>query len=50
MCKAIEEVKRFHISCQVNNILNIQNGFFNSLIYDLPLNSPILFCYKRNIG
>lgn len=40
--KAIEEVQRSYASCQVNDVLNTPNGLFTSLIYDLPLNLPVL--------
>lgn len=45
ICKVIEEVRRSHISCQVNDILNIQKSLFTTLIYNLFLNSLVLvFC------
>lgn len=50
MCNVIEEVKRFYVSCQINNALNTQNSLFISLIYDLPINLPVLVFCERNAG
>lgn len=46
--KVIEEVRRFHISCQVNNVLNIQKSLFTTLIYNLLFNSLVLVFCKEN--
>jgi hypothetical protein len=40
--KAIEEVKKLKAKCQVANALNIYNRPKTTVIYNLPLNSPIL--------
>lgn len=48
MRNAIEEVRWSHASLQVKDILNIWNGPFTNLIYDLSLNSPIFVFCKKN--
>ena len=50
MHKAMEQVKRSYVSCRVNDELNTQNGSFTSLIYDLPLNLPVLVFCEGNAG
>lgn len=48
MQKAMNEIQRCTISCQINNVLNIQNGIFIGAIYNLLINSSILVYHKRN--
>ena len=50
MHKAIEKVKRFHVSRQVNDELIIQNDPSTSLIHDLPLNSWVLIFWEKKVG
>lgn len=42
ICQAMGEVRKFYASYQVNNILNIWNSFFTSLIHNLSFNLPVL--------
>ena len=49
MCKAMEEVRRSHVSCQVNDALNTRNGPSDSLIHDLPINSQVLVFREGNV-
>lgn len=48
MRKVIEEVKKSHIFCQVNNILNTQNSPSTSFIHNLSLNILVLVFHKEN--
>lgn len=48
MQKAMEEVKRSHASCQVNDEFNTQNGLSTSLMNDLLLKSPVFVFYEGN--
>ena len=48
--KAMEEVKKLRAECQVVNALNIYNGFKITVIYNLPLNSPVLVWREGPIG
>lgn len=50
MCKTKEEVRRSHVSRQINDALNTRNGPSTNLIHDLPLNSPLLVFRERNAG
>ena len=48
MQNTIEEVRKSNSSRKFDDTLNTQNGPSTSLIYDLPLNSPVLVFYKGN--
>ena len=48
--KAIKEVRRSHISCQVNDVLHTSNSLFSSFIHKLPFNSLVLLFRKKNAG
>lgn len=43
ICKVMEEVRRFHISCQVNNKLNTKYGPSTSLIHNLLTHRSCFF-------
>ena len=48
--KAIEEVKKLRAECQVVDALNMRNGFKITVIYNLPLNLPVLVWREGPIG
>ncbi len=49
MKKAMDEVRKLHATRQVNDALNIRNGP-NTLIHNLPLNSPVLVFREGKTG
>lgn len=48
--KAIDKVRKYTASQQVNDILNTYNGLFIIFLYELPINLPILVYKKGNAG
>ncbi len=46
--KAMEEVRKWVASRQVNDALNMRNGPSTTLIHDLPLNSPVSYSKKTS--
>ena len=48
--KAIEEIKKLRAECQVANALNMCNRPKTTIIYNLPLNSPVLVWREGPIG
>ena len=48
--KAMEKVRRSHVSSQVNDVLNTRNSSSTSLIHDLSFNSPVLVFLEENVG
>jgi hypothetical protein len=48
--KAMEEVKKLRAERQVVDALNMRNGPKTTIIYNLPLNSPVLVWREGPIG
>jgi len=48
--KAMEEVKKLRAERQVADALNMRNGPKTTVIYDLPLNLPVLVWREGPIG
>lgn len=48
MQKAMDEIRRCIISCQINDLSNTRNKSSTGVIYDLLINLSILAYCKRN--
>ena len=42
MKKAMNEMRKFNVNRQINDVFNTRNEFSTTHLHDLPLNSPVL--------